>query len=141
MAELKYKYADFNIEHRKVLLNITEKDGVQIIIPLADDAPECVKEKLDQIVNYEFNEYLRNNKNCTLCPQDFTLDADLVLENDKELGTQYFLSILMLDLISKYASDEIVIQNTYAITQDDGVLYSAMKSYFQGYVNNTLFPE
>lgn len=84
MSELKYKCADFIIEPRKVLLEFTTKNGISIVIPRAKDTPECVKERLDQIVNYEFSEYLSNNESCTLCPKDFKLDADLLLENDKK---------------------------------------------------------
>lgn len=141
MAELKYKCADFIIEPYRVLLDTNGKYGISITISCSDDTSECIKERLDQIVNYEFNEYLRNNEGCMLCPKDFTLDIDLMITYDKETGTQYFLSIMLLDLIAKGASDEILIQNRYLVTQDDGVLYSAMKLFFQTYVNNTLFPE
>lgn len=141
MAELKYKCLDFIIEPRKVLLEFTYKDGILISIPFLDNIPDCIKERLDQIVNYEFSEYLSNNQSSTLFPHDFTLDADLQLKNDKESGTQYFLSIMLLDLITKDAEDEILIQKSYLITHDDNEVYNAMKSYFQDYVNNTLFPK
>lgn len=141
MTELKYKYADFIVEPRKVLLEFTAKDGILIVVPHAYDTPECVKERLDQIINYEFSEYLSNNESCMLCPKDFKLDADLVLENDKETGTQYFLSIIINDFMAKRAEDEIFIHKNYIITKDDGAVYGAMKLYFQNYVNNTLFSE
>lgn len=139
MTELKYKYADFIIEPRKVLLEFIAKDGIRIVIPRSDDTPECVKERLDQIVNYEFNQYLSNNEGCMLYPKDFKIDADLVLENDKKTGTQYFLSIIINDFMAKRAEDEIFIHKNYTITKCDGVIYSAMKSFFQNYVNDVLF--
>ena len=50
------KYTKFNIENHKIEFDVSGEHGVLISIPFTDDTPQCIKDKLNDII-YQGMEY------------------------------------------------------------------------------------
>ena len=53
------QYTKFNIENHKIEFSADE-DGILISIPFAESTPQCIKDRLNDIIFHEMNKYLES---------------------------------------------------------------------------------
>lgn len=67
------EYTKFNIENRKMEFSADE-ESVLISIPFADNAPQCIKDRLNDVIYQEMNKYLETVE-CMSMPCCLKLNA------------------------------------------------------------------
>lgn len=99
---IQYKYTDFNIENHNITFDDSGEDGVLISIPFADDTPQCIKDKLNEIINNGIDEWSRlgtwNGVLSECISTHLLLDARMQIMYDSELGVQYYIATTITNL-------------------------------------------
>ncbi len=131
------EYTKFNIENKKIEFSANE-EGILISIPFADDTPQCVKDKLNDIIYQEMNKYLETVE-CMSMPCCLRLNASMQIQySDKESAPHYYLAMVITDIPE--------IQAGTWIDKDINVLSETLGfqnefiAYCQYKVNKILFP-
>ena len=134
------EYTKFNIENNKIEFAISGDDGILISIPFLDDTPQCIKDKLNDIIYQEMNVYL-DMVECMSMPCGLKLNASMQVPcyNDEELDPQYYISIAITDLLPEI-SNGIWIDKSVNIFSETSDFRNGFISYCQYQLNKILFP-
>ena len=111
------KYANF-INNNLDILNFStdEGSGVLISIPITDDAPECIKEILNDMLYREMNKKIEESGyEYVVHPKLLNLEARMQINYDHEQGSKYYISIN-------------VTENTYPFNWDINTDYEVKKN-------------
>lgn len=101
----KFQYIDFNIENHSITFDNAGEDGILISIPFAEDTPQCIKDKLNWIINKGMDEWARLEKwdgilkGYMPTPNNLLLNARMQIRYDNELGVQYYIAATITELI------------------------------------------
>lgn len=103
---MKYAYSDFNIENHGITFGCDDEKNVLISIPFADDTPQCIKDKLNEVINSGIEEWLRlrtygdgiSTVNMPE-PKDLLLNARIQINYDHELGARYYIAVTITGLM------------------------------------------
>lgn len=131
------EYTKFNIENHKIEF-AADEDGILISIPFADDTPQCIKDKLNDIIYREMNKYLETVR-CMSMPCNMRLNARMQIQccND-ESDPQYYLSMVITDIPEMEAGTWI--DESININSETSRFQNEFIAYCQYKVNETLFP-
>lgn len=95
-----YNYTDFNIENHNIAFGGNSENDILISIPFAEDTPQCVKDRLNEIISQGMDEWARLG---TLVqaympkPKDLLLNARMQISYDHNLGVRYYIAITITD--------------------------------------------
>ena len=145
---MKYAYSDFNIENHDITFGCDDEKNVLISIPFADDTPQCIKDKLNEVINSGIEEWLRlrtygdgiSTVNMPE-PKDLLLNARIQINYDHELGVQYYIAATMTELIpdkEEFLIDKDVLVSPQISTPFE--LHSEVVSYCRYKLDKILFP-
>ena len=131
-------YTNFNIENHKIEFSVDE-DGILISIPFADDTPQCIKDRLNDIIFQEMNKY-QEAVECMSKPCCLRLNASMQVQcyNDGELEPQYYTSMVITDIPEIESGTWI--DKTVNILSEASKRRNEFISYCQYQVNKLLFP-
>lgn len=131
------EYTKFNIENHKMEFSADE-DGILISIPFAESTPQCIKDRLNDIIFHEMNKYLESLE-CMSMPCCLRLNARMQIQySNNESGTHYYLSMVITDIPEIEAGTWI--DKDIDISSETVGFQSEFISYCQYQVNKTLFP-
>lgn len=133
------EYMKFNIENHKTEFGISGDDGVLISIPFADNTPQCIKDKLNDIIYRKMSKCL-GTVECMPMPCRLQLNARMQVQcyNDDELDPQYYISIVITDIPEIEAG--IWIDKTVNIFSETSKFRNEFISYCQWQLDKVLFP-
>lgn len=133
------EYTKFNIENHKIEFADSGEHGVLISIPFADDTPQCIKDKLNDIIYQSMKEWSKTEPDMDIPKSEKLLlcvRMQVLCHNDKELSSQYYISVVITDPI-EYCID---IDKTVNIFSETSNFRNDFISYCQYQVNKILFP-
>lgn len=132
-------YTKFNIENSKIEFSISGDNGILISIPFMDDTPQCIKDKLNDIIYQEMNKYLET-VGCMPMPCCLRLNARMQVQcyNDGELDPQYYISMVITDIPEIQAGTWI--DKTVNIFSEISKFQNEFISYCQWQLDKVLFP-
>ena len=124
--------------------NITFSGGekgrdITISIPITDDVPQCIKDKLNEVLWESMNNSLeeRGYFGCMFRPPACTLDAKMQIIYDWELGVQHYLAF---EVREAEMYEEIYFENHVLISTSDYELHNEFASYCRYKLDKILFP-
>lgn len=131
------EYTKFNIENHKVEFS-SDEDGILISIPFAEDTPQCIKDKLNDIIFKKMNKYLEPLE-CMSMPCCLRLNARMQIQySNNKSDTHYYLSMVITDISEIEAGTWI--DKSIEITSETPDFQNEFISYCQYQVNKILFP-
>lgn len=136
----KWNYTDFNMENHDITFDGEGKQSVLISIPFERDTPECVKEKLNEIIGLGMAEWLRCGtldgllKSWIPNPKDLLLNARMQINYNYDLGVQYLITIVITSIYN-----DVWIDKDVAIQPTDKLLHSEFASYCRYKLDKILF--
>ena len=75
-----------------------DEDGILISIPFAENTPQCIKDRLNDIIFHEMNKYLESLE-CMSMPCCLRLNARMQIQySNNESDTHYYLSMVITDI-------------------------------------------
>ncbi len=91
------EYTKFNIENHRIEF-AADEDGILISIPFADDTPQCIKDRLNDVLYQEMNKYLETVE-CMSMPCNLRLNARMQIQcyND-DSDPYYYLSMVITNI-------------------------------------------
>ena len=130
------EYIKFNIENSNVEFAADEY-GVLISIPFVDDTPQCIKDRLNDIIYEEMNTY-QQTVECMPAPYCLRLNARMQIQYSYNDNPQYYISVVITDIPEIDAGtwidrDMNIVSETIEF-QNEFILYCRYK------VNQILFP-
>lgn len=147
VAHTKYNYKDFNIENYNITFGGNSEDDILISIPFAEDTPQCVKEKLNDIISQCMDEleslgawdgilqqaYMPE-------PKDLLLNARMQTNYGHNLGVQYYIAITITDFEFKLDMTGICIDKDVLVNSSSG-LHNEFVAYCRYQLDKLLFAE
>ena len=131
------EYTKFNIESHKIEFSADE-NGILISIPFADDTPQCIKDRLNDIIYQEMNKYLETVE-CMSMPCCLRLNARMQIQySNNEAEPHYYLSIVITDIPEIYAGTWI--EKDVNIFSETSGFQNEFLTYCQYQLNSLLFP-
>lgn len=131
------EYTKFNIENHKMEFSSNE-EGILISIPFASDTPQCIKDRLNDIIYQEMNKYLETEE-CMSMPCCLKLNARMQIQySNKESAPHYYLSMVITDIPEIQAGTWI--DKSIDIFSETSDFQNEFMAYCQYKVNKTLFP-
>lgn len=131
------EYTKFNIENNNIEFSADE-DGILISIPFADDTPQCIKDKLNDIIYQEMNKYLETVE-CMSMPCCLRLNARMQIQySNKESAPHYYLAMVITD-ISEIQAGTWIDKDINVLSETLG-FQNEFIAYCQYKVNKILFP-
>lgn len=133
------EYTKFNIENHKIGFAVSGDDGILISIPFVDNTPQCIKDKLNDIIYQEMNKYLETVE-CMSMPCCLRLNASMQIQchNDDEHDPQYYISMVITDIPEIEAGTWI--DKSINIHSETSKFRNEFVAYCQYQVNKLLFP-
>lgn len=134
------EYTKFNIENHKIEFDVSGEDGILISVPFADDTPQCIKDKLNDIIYQEMNKYLETVvEECMGMPCCLRLNARMQIQySDNEFAPHYYLSMVITDIPEIAAGTWI--DKDIEICSETFSFQNEFISYCQCQLNKILFP-
>lgn len=138
-----FQYTDFNIENHNISFADSGEDGVLISIPFADDTPQCIKDKLNEIISQGMDEWARLGtwngilKGHMPVPKDLLLNARMQINYDYELGVQYYIAATITELRPDITG--VWIDKDVLVTSSSE-LHNKVVSYCRYKLDKILFP-
>ena len=76
---------------------VTAEHGVLISVPFADDTPQCIKDRLNDIIYEEMNKY-QQTVECMPVPCCLRLNARMQIQYSYDDSPQYYISVVITDI-------------------------------------------
>ena len=133
------KYTKFNIENHKIEFDVSGEHGVLISIPFTDDTPQCIKDKLNDIIYQGMEEWSKTESDMDIPKSEKLLlcvRMQVLCHNDEELSPQYYISVVITDPIEYWVD----IDKTVNIFSETSKFRNEFISYCQWQLNKGLFP-
>lgn len=134
-------YTNFLVkDNRKITFSGEEKGrDTTISIPITDEVPQCIKDKLNEVLWESMNNSLKGRGyfGCMFRPPVCTLDAKMQIIYDWELGVQYYLAF---EVREAEMYGEIYFDNHVLISTSDYELHNEFASYCRYKLDKILFP-
>lgn len=132
------EYTNFNIGNAPITFSCDNEKNVLISIPFADDTPQCVKDKLNEILWQEMNKALEENiiEGCFPRPHTLLLEARMQINYDYELGVQYYITID----VSDFDFCHLITKDVSISASSPSELHKEMVSYCRYKLDKILFP-
>ena len=145
-TDRQYNYKDFNIENHNITFGGNSEDNVLISIPFAEDTPQCVKDRLNEIISQGMDEWARIGTWDGILqqaympePKDLLLNAGMQINYDHNLGVQYYIAITITDFEMKPDMTGICIDKDALVLPSSG-LYNGFVAYCRYQLDKVLFP-
>lgn len=144
---MKYAYSDFNIENHDITFGCDDEKNVLISIPFADDTPQCIKDKLNEVIAKGMEEWARLgkwdgiSKGYMPFPDELLLNARIQINYDHELDVQYYIAATITELIPD--DEELLIDKDVLVSPQISTpfeLHSEVVSYCRYKLDKILFP-
>ena len=146
VAHTKYNYTDFNIENHNITFSGNSENDILISIPFAGDTPQCVKDRLNEVIGQGMDELERLGTWDGILeqaympePKDLLLNARMQINYDHNLGVQYYIAITITDFELKPDMTGICIDKDVLVSQSSG-LYNEFVAYCRYQLDKVLFP-
>ena len=141
IAHRQYNYTDFNIENHNVTFSGNSEDDILISIPFAEDTPQCVKDRLNEVIGQGMDEWARLG---TLVqaympkPKDLLLNARMQISYDHNLGVRYCIAITITDFELKPDMTGICIDKD-VLVNSSSELHNEFVAYCRYQLDRLLF--
>ena len=141
MEKLVYKYKDFNIENHSITFD-TDGDGVLISIPFMDSTPDILKNKLDELINWQLEEWLSNNiiEGCMPTAENLLLNARMLINYCYGKEPKYYIDAIITDLYSEIGMD-VWVKGTCDIQSEVSELRNEFITYCRNELDKVLFSD
>ena len=90
------EYTKFNIENSTIEF-VADESGVLISVPFGDDTPQCIKDRLNDIIYEEMNKY-QQRVECMPVPCCLRLNARMQIQYCYNVNPQYYISVVITDI-------------------------------------------
>ena len=95
------EYTKFNIENSTIEF-VADESGVLISVPFGDDTPQCIKDRLNDIIyeeidNIKMNKY-KQTVECMPVPCCLRLNARMQIQYCYNVNPQYYISVVITDI-------------------------------------------
>lgn len=144
--KMQYNYTDFNIENHDITFEGNRDNDILISVPFESDTPQCIKEKLNGLINKGMEEWERlGTWNGILqqahmpVPKDLLLNARMQINYDNESGVQYYIAITITDFELKPDMSGILIDKD-VVMSPTAELYNEFVAYCRYQLDKLLFP-
>lgn len=139
-----YEFTGFNIESDGISFCEGIGDyGALISIPFAEDTPKRIKDKLNEMIDRNMNQWSRNCLGDILKPEKLLLSARLQIGYYGQGGLSpcYSISMLISDFCIEAENTQAVwIDDTYDIQTETPDFRREFKTYCKDRLNRVLFP-
>ncbi len=129
--------------YRNMLIDIDGDDTPLISIYFLDDTPDCIKDKLDEIITESIYEYTVNEsiKEELLELKNLELCARMQI-NRNELGVvEYYIAVLITGFTTNNSGKELEVNiNKDYLVDSTSEIYDEFISYCRRKINEFLFP-
>lgn len=99
-----YNYTDFNIENHSITFGSNSENDILISVPFAEDTPQCVKDRLNEIISQAMDEWAGLGTWDGILqqayipePKDLLLNAGMQINYTHYLGVRYYIAITVTD--------------------------------------------
>lgn len=136
-----YNYTDFNIENHNIAFGGNSENDILISIPFAEDTPQCVKDRLNEVISQGMDEWARLG---TLVqaympkPKDLLLNARMQISYDHNLGVRYYIAIIITDFELKPDMTGICIDKD-VLVNSSSELHNEFVAYCRYQLDRLLF--
>lgn len=134
-------YTNFIIEPKQTITFSGNKNSrnITISVPITEDTPQCIKDKLNEMLWESMNKYLESLGyfDCMNRPCCCLLNARMQIIYDWELGVQYYLAVEVKETIGY---GETYFDNHVLINTEDHELHNEFVSYCRYKLDKILFP-
>lgn len=130
------EYTKFNIENSTIEF-VAAEDGVLISVPFADDTPQCIKDRLNDIIYEEMNKY-QQTAECMPVPCCLRLNARMQIQYSYDDSPQYYISVVITDIPEIDAGTWI--DRDMNVVSETSEFQNEFISYCRHKVNRILFP-
>ena len=144
-TDRQYNYTDFNIENHNITFSGNSEDDILISIPFARDTPQCVKDRLNDIISQGMDEWTRLGTWDGILeqaympePKDLLLNARMQINYVHNLGVQYYIAITITDFELKPDCTGICIDKDVLVSQSCG-LHNEFVAYCRHQLDRLLF--
>lgn len=133
------EYTNFIIEKTSITFSCDNNKNVLISIPITDDTPQCIKEKLNEVLWENMNKFLDSLDyfGCMNNPCNCLLSARMQVIYDGELGVQYYLAFKVQETVEDF---ETYFDNCVLISTEEYELHNEFVSYCRYKLDKILFP-
>ena len=146
-TDRQYNYTDFNIENHNITFGGNSEDDILISIPFAGDTPQCIKEKLNDIISQCMDEWARLGTWDGILeqvympePKDLLLNARMQISYDHNCGVRYYIAITITDFELKPDMAGICIDKDVLVSPSSG-LHNEFVAYCRHQLDRLLFAE
>ena len=135
------EYTKFVIEPREMITfsgNKNSKD-ITILIPITDDTPQCIKNRLNEVLWENMNNYFESLGyfDCMDNPCCCLLTARMEIIYDWELGVQYYLTFKVQETVGDL---NVYFDSHVLISEVEPELHNEFASYCKYKLDKILFP-
>ena len=130
------EYTKFNIENSTIEF-VADESGVLISVPFGDDTPQCIKDRLNDIIYEEMNKY-QQRVECMPVPCCLRLNARMQIQYCYNVNPQYYISVVITDIPEIDAG--IWIDRDMNIVSETSEIQNEFISYCRHKVKQILFP-
>ena len=94
------KYTQFfNNNNTYINFGIDGNQDCLISIPVTEEMPECIKDKLNDLLYEKMNEMKNKYSGDFPCPKELDLDARIQVNYNHLEGTEYYISGIITEVI------------------------------------------
>ncbi|RKI36016.1 hypothetical protein D7V86_25745 [bacterium D16-51] len=139
-----FNYADFNIENHDIAFSGNGENDILISIPFAEGTPQCIKDKLNEIISQGMEEWERLWTWAVGLQQAYIPEpGGLLLNAGMQVNyihnrVQYCIAITITDFELKPDSTGICIDIDVLVPKSSG-LYNEFVAYCRYKLDNVLF--
>ena len=130
------EYTKFNIENSTIEF-VADESGVLISVPFGDDTPQCIKDRLNDIIYEEMNKY-QQRVECMPVPCCLRLNARMQIQYCYNVNPQYYISVVITDIPEIDAGTWI--DRDMNIVSETSEIQNEFISYCRHKVKQILFP-
>ena len=134
-------YTNFIIEPKQTITFSGDKNSrdITISVPITEDTPQCIKNKLNDVLWENMNKYLEGLDyfSCMNRPCHCLLNARMEIIYDWELGVQYYLAFKVQETVGDFS---IYFDNRVLINTEEHELHNEFVSYCRYKLDKILFP-
>lgn len=137
----RWNYTDFNMENHEITFDGEGNASVLISIPFENDTPQCIKDKLNEVIGLGMDEWLKCGtwdgllKSCIPNPKDLLLNARMQVNYKYAVDVEYLITIVITSIHNNLCIDKDVV-----IHPTDKLLHNEFASYCRYKLDKLLFP-
>ena len=135
-------YNNFIIKPKQTITFLGDENSrdITISVPIKEDTPQCIKDKLNEVLWENMNKYMDGLGyfGCMYKPCNCLLNARMEIIYDWELGVQYYLVFEVKEAEGYYR--DTYFDNRVLVSTEEHELYNEFVAYCRYKLDKILFP-